>query len=343
MAAMRSLASIHRPSAQEMDSDAVGDRADSGPVLASGSIPDPQGAPGTGARVPSASQQGYQEQAAAFVAEVQTGPAGATGARIPLTSQLVERILLPGDVPGAPKPFPPGRQYLTGTAFVAGAGDGGEVAIDDVSQGGLANCYFMALLAAIARVRPDLIRDMISENSDGTYTVHFRALPSECATSADVVVDKEFWMRADSQTPAFAEFGDVGKSGPELWPMLIEKAFATACGSYRKIEASKQDTDVAYEAMTGAEPTYIHIDEVAEATILPAIRAHFKQGKPVNFFARSKGLDRAAGVIGDHAYALKDLQGDTLSLYNPWRFRHLDSVDVAMLKKNFAHVLLINT
>jgi len=47
------------------------------------------------------------------------------------------------------------------------------VSSDSVRQGGLGSCYFHSTVAAMARSNPKIIQDIITENSDGTYTVLF--------------------------------------------------------------------------------------------------------------------------------------------------------------------------
>ena len=44
---------------------------------------------------------------------------------------------------------------------------------DDVYQGGVGDCYFMATLAAVAKAKPEHIRKMVVDLGDGTYAVKF--------------------------------------------------------------------------------------------------------------------------------------------------------------------------
>src|SRR5690606_36561200 len=73
-----------------------------------------------------------------------------------------------------------GYELIDGKAFLSGGGDSNDIDPNDVSQGQLGDCYFIASLAAIARQNPDLIREMIRDNGDGTYTITFHE-------------QKEFW------------------------------------------------------------------------------------------------------------------------------------------------------
>lgn len=45
---------------------------------------------------------------------------------------------------------------------------------DSVRQGGLGSCYFHSTVAALAQSNPQLLKEMITDNSNGTYTVQFK-------------------------------------------------------------------------------------------------------------------------------------------------------------------------
>jgi hypothetical protein len=45
------------------------------------------------------------------------------------------------------------------------------VSYNDVDQGQLGDCSFMASLASVAALDPNFIYEMITDNHDGTYTV----------------------------------------------------------------------------------------------------------------------------------------------------------------------------
>ena len=49
-------------------------------------------------------------------------------------------------------------------------GDGGPIA-DDVAQGDVGDCFFLATLASVAKVDPNLIRQSVVDLGDGTYAV----------------------------------------------------------------------------------------------------------------------------------------------------------------------------
>src|SRR5262249_12393092 len=61
----------------------------------------------------------------------------------------------------------PPYQKAAGNLFVNGP------AVNDVRQGELSDCYFLAALGELAQDRPQAIKDMFTDNGDGTFTVRF--------------------------------------------------------------------------------------------------------------------------------------------------------------------------
>lgn len=49
-------------------------------------------------------------------------------------------------------------------------------------------CYFLSVLYSVAKARPDIIKDMIKQNQDGSYTVTFKGSPNNPIT----ITQKEF-------------------------------------------------------------------------------------------------------------------------------------------------------
>ena len=91
---------------------------------------------------------------------------------------------------------------------------------DDVNQGAVGDCYFLAALADVAYNNPDYIKSMIWSNGDGTYGVKFYDTTSKLPVY--VTVDGELNQYA-------AGWGDqwtwyVTGNGA-AWVSLVEKAY----------------------------------------------------------------------------------------------------------------------
>lgn len=107
-----------------------------------------------------------------------------------------------------------------GKLFVQGSGDATTINPNDVYQGNTGDCYLMASLAALAAANPDLIRQMITLNLDGTYTVRF--FNEQTGEAEYITVSADEIPKNKSGEPIYAKYGDNG----ELWPAIIEKGYA---------------------------------------------------------------------------------------------------------------------
>ncbi len=109
--------------------------------------------------------------------------------------------------------------------------------LDDVFQGSVGDCYFVARLSALAHADPENIRKLVAPLGDGTYAVRFvrNGVPDY------VRVDADLWLRSDGVKPAYAKFGEEGA----LWVAIVEKAFAIARsdkGNYDSISGGNKTT-----------------------------------------------------------------------------------------------------
>jgi hypothetical protein len=237
------------------------------------------------------------------------------------------------------------EEQINGSLFVKGAGDANEVDINDVQQGQVGDCYFVAVLAAIARVQPDFIKSMVKDNGDGTYTVTFHTKQGFSGlfgsrSNQSVTVDSKFWTDG-AGNPVYAKKGDTGAGGkPELWVMVIEKAWAKLQGSYDDINGGKVGDD-ARKAVTGKDVDYIDPTDLSDTELTKKIEAAWAAKQPVIFWShgdeKSKKLTKN-GVVVDHEYALNAAGGGKFTLYNPWGSQHLTDVDVAFIKANFQKI-----
>lgn len=123
----------------------------------------------------------------------------------------------------------------------------------DVDQGSLGSCVALAGFAAIALQNPELIRNAIRDNGDGTYTVTFwkqrepghfwepEWTQESVTVNAEVPVD-------ENGNPRFADV-----NGGELWVAIMEKAWAELHGGYDAINGDFSFGPL--EALTGRTST----------------------------------------------------------------------------------------
>jgi calpain-15 len=102
---------------------------------------------------------------------------------------------------------------------------------NDINQGALGNCYFLAVLSAIAehenRIKAHFYTQKV--NNAGIYLMSFFVNGVE----KPVIVDDWFPVELGrKKQPAFASSKDE-----ELWVMLMEKAWAKLNGTYARSES----------------------------------------------------------------------------------------------------------
>ncbi|MCO4761730.1 MAG: hypothetical protein KC502_09515 [Myxococcales bacterium] len=239
---------------------------------------------------------------------------------------------------------------FSGTIAVKGEGDAHAIDANDVKQGSIGNCYFVAQLAAMAMHKPDEIADLINDNGNGTYTVSLWLKDKKQPwrrTKTDIVVSSQFPTKGGGKA-AYAKPGDKGSDGPELWVMLIEKAFAKYTGNYEETRGKKTKDGDVFAMMTGKTSGYKKLATLSDDALLRMLTAAVTEGNPISFGAHStRSLDeegqkaaKEAGVVLNHAYAMQgvDAKKRTISLYNPWGVRHLTDMDVGLIKRFYSNV-----
>ena len=139
--------------------------------------------------------------------------------------------------------------------------------------------------------------------------------------------------------PAYAQKGDIGAKGPELWAMLIEKAYAISEGGYDEIEGGNPGD--AMEILTNKESTTYDPSDYEDAVLLKLLKNFLSKKRAITASSSSssekKKQAKNAGVVTGHAYILKsvDLSSKTINLHNPWGSKHLNEFSISKFKKYF--------
>mmetsp|Transcript_4923 Transcript_4923/g.13749 ORF Transcript_4923/g.13749 Transcript_4923/m.13749 type:complete len:377 (+) Transcript_4923:94-1224(+) len=168
---------------------------------------------------------------------------------------------------------------------------------NDIKQGALGDCYLLGSASVMAE-RPKCVKNLFpinKHNGAGIYVV--RLLWK--GDWEHVVVDDFFPYLPAAEGPAFAH----PNKRPELWVMLIEKAFAKLHGSYQAIIAGSPAE--ALHSLTGA-PTECFPSEDTDELWERLVRAD-KRGWPTMAVTKDiPGLDaqKDVGLVEGHAYAI---------------------------------------
>ena len=260
----------------------------------------------------------------------------------------------PAPEPSAETESVKNAQYdkVEGEAFVKGKGDERDVQADDVKQGSLGDCYLVAAMAAVAHTDPDVIKNMIKDNGDGTYTVTFHLKEGmigvfSSGSTVSITVTDKFPMRGDK--PAFAKTGDGGEKGPELWVMLIEKAWAVHQGSYEQTRGSKVEKNADITSfLTGKKSNTLYCSSTSEPKLLEAMFAGCEGEHPMTAGMPGKKsasedqhkLAEDKKLYFNHAYTVisVDKSGSKIILRNPWGSHDPKPLKIGEFKKIFKRV-----
>jgi len=195
--------------------------------------------------------------------------------------------------------------------------------LEDINQGELGDCWFLASIAAEMRVDPAFVRKHMVANDNGTYTVTFYRDGKPVQVTVDGSVPR------DGTSAEFAH-GDPGwgSDGPS-WIAVYEKAFAQLKGGYGDIEGGFGDQGM--EALTGRNADRHDSDDLSFADIAH----HLDEGTPMTAGSKQHTTghlwwshDEEKVEVGDdtvvslHEYTVVDVDlgahPPTVRLRNPW-------------------------
>ena len=189
---------------------------------------------------------------------------------------------------------------------------------DDIAQGSIGDCYFLAALSSLADTDPQVIQQMIAPLGDGTYAVRFYR------------DGEEVYLRIDADLPVrysgSLAYAKLGRDG-ELWVPLAEKAYA-----YFRYDQNS------YASLHGGWMSTVY----REVTNMPSgfMWAYGSESGLWNFISRALAGGHAVSmgsyynasgpIVGSHAYVVKSVEntedGKFVTVYNPWGTdgRHVD-------------------
>lgn len=241
-------------------------------------------------------------------------------------------------------------QRHTGYAFVRAAGEHASgVAADDVVQGQLGDCYFLSPVMAVARINPSriqrLIRGPVETLADGRRIFEVDLYEGRLIGSPSrrtFRVDDRFVTEA-SGDPRYAQHGDLGIHGPEIWVMLLEKAWAAMKGGYDKAHFGLMMDGLT--AVSGHDTDYEMIAGRSDKKIFKDISSCVREGKPVTIQTKQRfsgaELEEMADIertiVAQHAYNVAgvDPTWETIDIVNPHGRNHLRDFPLIRLRRFF--------
>jgi Ca2+-binding RTX toxin-like protein len=215
-------------------------------------------------------------------------------------------------------PYVPGTTNFSDRPLFGGSGP----TRDDIVQGQVGDCYFLAGLSATARVDPLRIRSSVVDLGDGTYAVRFY----QNGTERFYRVDADLATYQGTTSPYYANFG----SGQSIWVPIMEKAFAhfrSGANSYNSLHGGGLDEP--FNALGGSPSS---VWGTSQYDTLMNIRSALVAGKAVTALTPSTNPTNGAPAVRWHVYSVESVQmktvnipflgnvqvPDTITLRNPW-------------------------
>ena len=246
-------------------------------------------------------------------------------------------------------------QRQTGYVYVRAEGEHWTgIDADDVVQGQLGDCYFLSPLMATARINPmrihRLIRGPVDTQADGTRIFEVDLYEGRMIGSPSrrtFRVSDRFVTTASGDS-RYAQPGDLGVHGREIWVMLLEKAWAAMRGGYDKAHFGLMKDGMT--AVTGYDTDSTSIDGTSDRTIWNEISACVRDGKPVTIQTKQKFTpeelfemqDIEYNLLGAHAYniAAVDPTWQTFDIVNPHGRNHAMGFPLVRLRRFFDYYVM---
>ncbi len=186
--------------------------------------------------------------------------------------------------------------------------------MNDINQGGLSDCYFVAPLASLAYSEPQKLMNMGVDLGDGTYAVRF----VRNGVTSFVRVDGDLSVGPYAGGLAYQQPGANG----DQWASLFEKAYAffrTGANTYASTNWGSQGATFSDLGLTNSaiSPSFS-----TAATVLSTINTQLSAGHAVASSTNGT-ITSGAPLIASHVYtiigAYKDSAGTVwIQLRNPW-------------------------
>jgi len=186
--------------------------------------------------------------------------------------------------------------------------------VNDISQGELGNCYFLASISGLAET-PERIKSIFQSqvaNKNGKYSMRF------FVQGAPVIVTVDDRFPCSKESPHRPLFGKP--NGKELWSILIEKAWAKLFKGYTKIVAGAASE--ALENLTGAPSFFFDVDKQSDDEIWENLQLADRKKYVIGAGSRDDVNQEETGIVSGHAYtviSVHEVEGHKLiRLRNPW-------------------------
>jgi Ca2+-binding RTX toxin-like protein len=191
--------------------------------------------------------------------------------------------------------------------------------MDDIAQGQVGDCWYLASLSAIAKVAPEQLRQAVTDLGDGTYAVRFFN-PSNGAAQY-VRVDADLYTYTwSATTQMYARSGSEGS----IWAPILEKALTwvrgSKLGNYTTISSGWMN-----EANSRLGIVSANSSPQAQGSVNAMVswmQTQLDANKALTF-GTPGGVQAGVRLVGGHAYTVHDIVDNGDGTYgivvrNPW-------------------------
>jgi hypothetical protein len=215
--------------------------------------------------------------------------------------------------------------------FVKGKNDANEIELNDLNQGQTGDCFILAAIGSVAKQHPEKIKDLITDNKDGTFNVKIYK-PDLKGEYVETIQKVDGKLIGDGH----AKYGDIekidGKEKKESWVVLIEKAYIQANGSYKDVSTGGKTTDV-LSSLLGKDVNVSKDYKTEDLAGLLATGKSVVMNTPkLDSITDTKVRDKFENtykLVQTHSYVLSEIKKnkdgkDVAVLYNPHGENHAE-------------------
>ena len=209
--------------------------------------------------------------------------------------------------------------------------------VNDINQGSLGDCYLLSSLAEVASQNSSIIKNMITDNGNGTYSVNFHvngqneyvtvnnSLPDDCNTGANMwgsLIEKAYTelQTINLDTGAFYNYGNsyttIGNGG---WPIFAMEAITGASqitnfgANGASWNSSVYNSSLVATSQTSGKST---------TSLLSTLKLDISKGDDLVLTSYTWSYDSTGNVelVADHAMSVYgiDSSNGNLEIRNPW-------------------------
>jgi len=175
-------------------------------------------------------------------------------------------------------------------------GNDDQFSVNDIRQGMLGDCYFLAALSSIAENNEDVagIFDQTELNADGMYTVWAwpKGVPQQ--------IRLDDYMPSNSATSFRPTFSKNSEDG-SVWVPILEKYWAKLNGNYAQIEGGWVSEGV--QQLMGSPGFFSNLSGKTTQELYNQISTYDKERTYMSAGSKSDTCGQL-GIVGGHAYSI---------------------------------------